>query len=84
MEVSKEEVKKFKGVLKKMSRPIETGNLVIVIYTNRPPIKGRVLSMPADTGDLIYITDIDGNEFKAIMGINPNCSYFESIQTIEK
>lgn len=61
-----------------MSRPIKEGDIVTAIfYTDCEELikNAEVLSMPADTGDMIYLKTESG----AIHSINSNCSSFSGL-----
>lgn len=59
-----------------MSRPIKEGDEVTVFWGEHyRSLKGVVLSMPCDTGDLLYVEDEQG----AVHGINTSGSVFERV-----
>ena len=62
-----------------MSRPIRRGDWIRVVFApmegGSNDFKAIVLSMPADTGDLIYVKD----EANQIHAINPASTSFERL-----
>ena len=63
-----------------MSRRIEAGHKVRLYFNSqaghsRAWLDGEVISMPANTGDLLYIKDTDN----CVHGFNTNSSSFDSI-----
>lgn len=59
-----------------MSHNVDEGDIVTVEWTDGQSFDARVLHMPCDCGDMIYVRRLDVTQGDTEYAINPSCKDF--------